>query len=173
MEPAHCWCGTERPWLDHSVHELNGYKITKVFGERPAHQRHSNMGSITTIAYLDKDQLGEDTLNARGGAIQLFITRPTQSMANFRWFFIVIRGEDDKEKVMEIDLEYQASQLPNANGWWNFIVTFCIQRFETKSLHTKSKELSKAKNTNKRTNETTYTTQTLHVWKPGSSKNTS
>ena len=128
---------TERPWLDHSVHELNGYKITKIFGERDARQRHSNMGSITTISYLDskqlmeqldslditpakKEQLEKEYANARGGAIRLFITRITQSRANFRWFFIVIRGEDDEEKIMEIDLKYQPSQLPDANGWWNY-----------------------------------------------------
>ena len=113
---------TLRPWLDHSVHELHGYKITKVFGERPSKQRHSNMGSITSVAYLDKSQLGEDTLDADGGAVQLFITRGVESRANFKWFFIVIRGEDDKDKIMEIDLEYQAPQLPQANGWWNYTV---------------------------------------------------
>ena len=128
---------TERPWVDHSVHELNGYKIIKIFGERDARQRHSNMGSITTISYLDSKQLMEhldslditpskrqqlekDYANAKGGAIRLFITRITQSRANFRWFFIVIRGEDDEEKIMEIDLKYQSSQLPDANGWWNY-----------------------------------------------------
>jgi hypothetical protein len=130
---------TERPWLDHSVHELYGYKITKVFGERDAHQRHSNMGSMTTIGYLkqeqliehldtleinpsEKDQLMEDALKAKGGAIQLFIARATQSRANFKWFFIVVRGADDKDKIMEINLEYQASQLPEANGWWNYTI---------------------------------------------------
>ena len=90
------------------------------------------------MAYLDQQELlaGIDTMDiskekkaelterykneAAGGAVQLFITRLTESRANFRWFFIVIRGEDDKEKIMEIDLEYQASQLPDANGWWNY-----------------------------------------------------
>ena len=111
---------TERPWLDHSVHQINGYNITQIFGERDLKQRHSNLGAITSIAYLDKAQLGADSINARGGAIQLFITRPSESRANFKWFFIVIRGEDDNEKIMEIELEYQASQMPQGNGWWNF-----------------------------------------------------
>jgi len=31
---------TERPWVDMSEHQIYGYTITKVFGERPAHQRH-------------------------------------------------------------------------------------------------------------------------------------
>jgi len=122
---------TEKPWLDHSVHEINGYKITKIFGERYAHQRHSNLGSITSIAYLDKDQLGKDSIIAGGGAIQLFITRATESRANFKWFFVVIRGEDDNEKIMEIDLEYQASQLPEANGWWNFTTVLLPKAIET------------------------------------------
>jgi len=128
---------TERPWLDHSVHKLNDYEITKIFGERDAHQRHSNMGSITTMAYLDnklllasldsmnissdeKESLSGSYTSAKGGAIQLFISRASQSRANFKWFFIVIRGEDDKEKIMEIDLDYQAAELPLANGWWNY-----------------------------------------------------
>ncbi|MCK4569348.1 MAG: hypothetical protein KAT76_03605 [Bacteroidales bacterium] len=129
---------TERPWLDKSIHELYGYKITKVFGERIAMQRHSNLGSLTTMAYLDQQQLlaGLDTMDiskekraeltekykneAAGGAVQIFITRSTESRANFKWFFIVIRGTDDNEKIMEIDLDYQASQLPEANGWWNY-----------------------------------------------------
>lgn len=129
---------TERPWLDQHAYQLYGYTITQVFGERKAIQSHSNLGSITSMAYLDQQQLlaGIDTMDiskekkaeltekykneAAGGAVQLFITRLTESRANFKWFFIVIRGEDDKEKIMEIDLKYQASQLPDANGWWNY-----------------------------------------------------
>ena len=112
---------TERPWLDKSKHEINGHEITQVFGERPAEQRHSNLGSITTLAYLDpaqtKEKYGKDS---PGGSIELFVTRSTESRANFKWFFVVVRGADDQEKIMEIDLEYQAAQLPDANGWWNF-----------------------------------------------------
>jgi len=129
---------TERPWLDQHAYQLYGYTITQVFGERKAIQSHSNLGSLTTMAYLDQQQLlaGIDTMDiskekkaelkekykikAAGGAVQLFITRLTESRANFKWFFIVIRGEDDEEKIMEIDLNYQASQLPDANGWWNY-----------------------------------------------------
>lgn len=129
---------TERPWLDLHAYELYGYTITQVFGERKAIQNHSNLGSITSMAYLDQQQLlaGIDTMDiskekkaelterykheAAGGVVQLFITRLTESRANFRRFFIVVRGEDDKEKIMEIDLDYQASQLPDANGWWNY-----------------------------------------------------
>ena len=129
---------TERPWLDQYAYELYGYTITQIFGDRKPIQSHSNLGSITTMAYLDQQQLlaGIDTMDiskekkaeltekyrndAAGGAVQLFITRLTESRANFKWFFIVIRGEDDEEKIMEIDLKYQASQLPDANGWWNY-----------------------------------------------------
>jgi len=114
---------TERPWVDKSEHQIYGYTITKVFGERPAHQRHSTLGSITNLAYLNSDQLKEKHgKESPGGAIELFLTRTTESRANFKWFFVVIRGEEDNEKLMEIDLEYQASQLPDANGWWNFTV---------------------------------------------------
>jgi len=137
---------TERPWLDHSTHLLFGYKITKVFGERPAEQRHSNLGSITSMAYLDKAQLISelDSLDisseekekrrqqfedqAAGGAIRLFIARPSESRANFKWYFVVIRGTDDNEKIMEIDLDYQASQLPDANGWWNYTTVLLPQK---------------------------------------------
>lgn len=122
---------TERPWLDHSVHHINGYKITQIFGERDIKQRHSNLGSITTIAYLDKDQMDEDTSEAQGGAIRLFITRPNESRGNFKWFFVVIRGEDDKKKIMEIDLEYQASQFPEGNGWWNYTTVLLPKAIET------------------------------------------
>jgi len=122
---------TERPWVDMSEHQIYGYTITKVFGERPAHQRHSNLGSVTNLAYLNNDQQKEKYgKESPGGAIELFITRTTESRANFKWFFVVIRGEDDNEKLMEIDLEYQASQLPDANGWWNFTTVLLPEEVE-------------------------------------------
>ncbi len=129
---------TERPWLDQSVHLIHGFEIRQVFGERITAERHSNLGPITTLAYLSPQQLleGLDTLEttperkeelrnkysdeAPGGALQIFISRPTESMANFKWYFVVIRDRDDREKIMEIDLSYQAAQLPFANGWWNY-----------------------------------------------------
>ena len=91
------------------MHQLNGYTITQVFGERDAYDRHSNLGSITTISYLSskqlmeqldtlditatkREQLAKDYANAKGGAIRLFITRFSESRANFRWFFIVIQS---------------------------------------------------------------------------------
>lgn len=129
---------TERPWLDNSIHELYGHTIIQVFGERPSQQRHSNLGFITNVAYLSQKQMlnGLDTLDlpsgekeklrneydegAEGGAVQVFISRGTESRANFKWYFVVIRGADDKEKIMEIDLTYQASELPQGNGWWNY-----------------------------------------------------
>lgn len=112
---------TERPWLDHSEHDIYDYRITQVFGERSSPDRHSNLGSITNIAYLDPAQLeNKYGRQAKGGAIELFLTRATESRANFKYFFVVIRGEDDKGKLMEIDLDNQPPQLPEANGWWNF-----------------------------------------------------
>lgn len=139
---------TDRPWLDKSEHDLYGYRITQVFGERVKYQRHTNLGSITSMAYLSQQQLlnGIDTLQipeekkeelrnnyqngAVGGAVQLYITRATESRANFKWFFVVIRGADDKEKIMEIDLSYQASQLPDANGWWNYTTVLLPKKLD-------------------------------------------
>jgi len=112
---------TERPWLDNSEHDIYGYRITQVFGERYKHDRHSNLGSITNIAYLGPQQLEEKYgKQADGGAVELFLTRETESRANFKYFFVIIRGEDDKEKIMEIYLDNQPAQLPEANGWWNY-----------------------------------------------------
>lgn len=132
---------TDRPWLDNSVHQIYGFEVTMIFGERNALQRHSNLGSITNLAYIDPDSLAsrinaydlpdsqkekmlQEASQAAGGAVEIFITRPTESRANFKWFFLVIRGEDDKEKIMEIDLQHQSSQLPEANGWWNHTLIF-------------------------------------------------
>jgi len=122
---------TERPWLDKSIHNLYGFTITKVFGERVSPQRHSNLGSITTMAYLNSEQLKEKYgKESPGGGIELFITRPTESKANLKWFFIVVRDENDNEKIMEIDLDYQAAQLPEANGWWNFTTVLFPESLE-------------------------------------------
>ena len=132
---------TERPWLDKSVHQIYSYEVTMIFGERNAPQRHSTLGSITNLAYIDpdsllhriksyelpdnqKEKMFQQAKESAGGAIEIFITRPTESSANFKWYFLVIRGEDDEKKLMEIDLEYQASQLPEANGWWNHTIVF-------------------------------------------------
>lgn len=122
---------TERPWLDQSEHDIYGYRITQAFGERYSPDRHSNLGSITSIAYLDPGQLADKYgKHAEGGAVELFLTRATESRANFKYFFVVIRGEDDKKKLMEIDLENQPSQLPEANGWWNFTVVLLPEAVE-------------------------------------------
>jgi hypothetical protein len=133
---------TEYPWLDNSIHEIYGHTIIQVFGERVAEQRHSNLGPITNVAYQSLDQMiaAVDTLQipeeeklalkqkyqeeAAGGCVQVFITRPTESRANLKWFFVIIRGADDKGKIMEIDLQYQPSQLPEGNGWWNYNEVF-------------------------------------------------
>jgi hypothetical protein len=83
------------------------------------------------MAYLDAEQTKEKyDQESAGGALEVFISRNTQSRANFKWFFVVIRGEDDKEKIMEIDLDYQESQLPYANGWWNFRVVYLPEKPE-------------------------------------------
>ncbi|HSG67197.1 MAG TPA: hypothetical protein VK994_00725 [Bacteroidales bacterium] len=139
---------TEELWIDHSIHEMNGYTIKMVFGESRTKYRHTNLGDVTAIEYLDQDQLldqlkGSDFDSsqveilrpkyeeARGGAINLYITRGSQSDANFKWFFIVIRGEDDWKKIMEIDLEYQPSQLPEGKGWWNYTTVFLPEPLAT------------------------------------------
>lgn len=132
---------TEKPWLDKEVKIIDGYSVEMIFGENPTKYRHLNYGPITSIAYhsldwilkeLDslaatdnwtdekkKNEIMKYKEQAKGGVVDVFITRYEEGRANFRWFFIILRNEKDK-KINEIQLDYQAPELPQGNGWWNY-----------------------------------------------------
>ena len=132
---------TEKPWLDKNVYTINGYDILQVFGERPSKYRHMNFGPTTSIAYsslndllFEVDEKGKvenwskEKINekknlyketARGGALDIFISRYNESSANFKWFFVIIRNEKDT-KISEIQMGYQAPEMPEGSGWWNY-----------------------------------------------------
>jgi len=132
---------TERPWVDKETRIIDGHSITQVFGETPAVYRHTNLGPITTVSFRSPEQVADSireiaiinnwseseldekldyfNKNAPGGLLNIFISRADESRANFKWFFVIIRDKED-QKVTEIDLDYQAPQLPEGNGWWNY-----------------------------------------------------
>ncbi|MFO8128749.1 MAG: hypothetical protein R6T99_02470 [Bacteroidales bacterium] len=132
---------TEKPWLDNTRHRINGHDIIMVFGEYPTNYRHLNFGPITTISYRSPEQINimidsiadaedwqEDKIAAEkekyeaqapGGILNIYITRYKEDRANFKWYFVIIRDEEDQE-VTEIELDYQAPELPEGNGWWNY-----------------------------------------------------
>ncbi len=132
---------TEKPWLDKETRIINDHAITMIFGERPTNYRHMNLGPITAISYQSPGQIADSiknvagkenwsdkdlqekldyyTSDAPGGIVNVFISRGDEDRANFRWFFLIIRNKVDK-KMTEIYLDYQAPQLPEGNGWWNY-----------------------------------------------------
>jgi len=132
---------TERPWIDKETRIIDGHSITQVFGETPEVFRHTNLGPITTVSYQSPEQVTDSiketaiktnwseseldekliyySENAPGGLLNIFISRGDESRANFKWFFVIIRDKED-QKVTEINLDYQAPQLPEGNGWWNY-----------------------------------------------------
>jgi len=129
-------------WQDNETKTLYGYDITKIFGQLPNDAATYNYSPITAVSYKNLQSLesiskkvGEaekwtpEALNeniknlqkiAVGGQIQLYLTRYNEDMANLRWYFIIIRGVDDKGKIWEYDLPYKAPQSPVNNGWWNY-----------------------------------------------------
>ncbi len=135
-----------KTWLDSETRIINGYRVTKVFGSSLYARRAYNFMPLTSVAYKDPGQLKEDVkttaekenwdpekLNkklteldsvARGGAIEIYISRYDEEYANFKWFFVIIRGEDDKEKLWEHELGYQAPQVPYDRGWWNYKMVY-------------------------------------------------
>lgn len=132
----------ENTWQDNEVRSIYGYDITKIFGQLPNDAATYNYSPITAVAYKNFESLeadfqkvaaaqkwGNDVLKenlqnlqskAKGGQIQLYLTRYSEERANFQWFFIIIRGIDDKGKIWEYDLPYKAPQNPVNNGWWNY-----------------------------------------------------
>lgn len=132
----------ENTWLENETRSMYGYDITKIFGQLPDNPATYNYSPITAVGYKDlgflesnfrkvaevqkwKPELLEENIqniqkDAVGGQFQIYLTRYTEERANFRWFFIIIRGMDDKDKIWEYDIPYRAPQNPVNNGWWNY-----------------------------------------------------
>ena len=131
-----------KTWQDNETRLIDGYNITKIFGELPNNPRTYNYSPITAVAYKNissikndfkkvaqvekwKPEILEENLNkldssSPGGQIQVYLSRYSEDRANFRWYFIVIRGVDDKGKLWEYNFPYKAAQNPTNNGWWNY-----------------------------------------------------
>lgn len=142
---------TTKPWLDKEKRIIFGHAITQIFGESPGRAETYNFSPITSIAYQDLNQIlneikttakkenwSEEKLNkeieknkqtAQGGRILLYLTRYSEDRANTKWFFIIIRDKIDKE-IWRVDLPYQAPELPDGRGWWNFIIVNIDKKIE-------------------------------------------
>lgn len=129
-------------WQDDETRVFYGYDVTKIFGQYPNNPATYNYSPITAVAYKNIDSiigdfkkvaiaekwtsevLNENISNLKttspGGQIQIYLTRYEEDRANFKWFFIVLRGIDDKGKLWEYYLPYKAPQNPVNNGWWNY-----------------------------------------------------
>lgn len=105
---------TYKTWVDGETREINDYKVTRVNGADYGNTRNSGTGMITSIAYHDADEI-----NAKA-YLEFYITRYEQSLANMKWFMVIIRGADDKDKVLEQKLDYKAAELPEGNYYWNY-----------------------------------------------------
>lgn len=132
----------EYTWQDNETRTFNGYDITKIFGQLPNDAATYNYSPITAVSYkslevlednftkvaeVEKwstEVLDENIKNlqkvAGGGQIQFYLTRYTEDQANMRWYFIIIRGIEDKGKIFEYNIPYKAPQNPVNNGWWNY-----------------------------------------------------
>jgi hypothetical protein len=135
-------------WLDNTPYQIAGYEITMLSGETFTRYRNQETGEYTTMMYqgleqildslnakAEREQWPEERLrqkaawyaeNAEGGRIMFFISRYDESEANTRWYFVILRNEKD-EKLLERDLEYQAPEVPEGIGWWNYY-EFLIDR---------------------------------------------
>ena len=102
---------TNKTWVDSETRTINDYQVTRIDGTDYGNSRNASSGMITSVAYK-KDGLG--------GELEFYITRYEQSLANLKWFMIIIRGEDDKDKIFEQKLDYQAPEMPNGNYFWNY-----------------------------------------------------
>jgi len=131
-----------KTWQDNETRNINGYAVTRIFGHVVHAPAAYNFIPLTAVGYKDLNQLkaeltkkaGEnhwnDTLReqkmlalekkAKGGELEIYISRFDEDYANFRWYFVIIRGADDKGKLWEKDLGYQAPEIPYERGWWNY-----------------------------------------------------
>ena len=105
---------TNKTWIDGETRIINGYKVTLLDGADYGNSRNASTGMITSVAYKATDAQSDS------GKLEFYITRYEQSLANLKWFMIIIRGEDDKEKIFEQKLDYQAPEMPEGNYYWNY-----------------------------------------------------
>lgn len=132
----------EKTWQDNETRYFNGFAVTKIFGHVFRAPAAYNFLPITAVAYKDLSQLKAELTkkaeenkwgnrerdekfkelekNAKGGQLEIYISRFDEDRANFRWFFVIIRGADDKGKLWEKYLSYQAPEVPYDRGWWNY-----------------------------------------------------
>lgn len=132
----------QKTWLDQETRMINGYNITKDFGQINRNPAAYNFFPITAVSYKDVDQLQSELENkaaennwtkekldeesdqlqqsSPGGELQIYISRYDENEANFRWYFVIIRGRDDDGKLWEKEIGYQAPQNPYERGWWNY-----------------------------------------------------
>ena len=130
-----------KPWLDREEHIIWNHSVMMIFGEGHKRYRHMNVGEFTSLAYQSPEEIAEQIHmmsreegwdeeklhqelqkyedEAPGGRLYLYISRYTESEANTRWYFVIIRDEHD-EKVTQIFLDYKAPEVPEGSGWWNF-----------------------------------------------------
>lgn len=129
-------------WMDNETRVFNGYQITKIFGELPDDATTYNYSPLTAVGFkplsaieadFDKvaaaqhwteQEKAENLANVKaktlGGELQIYLTRYAEDRANFKWFFVILRDKNDKGKLWEYDLPYQAPQNPVQTGWWNY-----------------------------------------------------
>jgi hypothetical protein len=129
-------------WLDNETRNFAGYEITKIFGQLPDNPATYNYSPLTAVLYSDaqflenkmketaeSEQWSKETIdknlheikiNSPGGQLQIYLTRYDEERANLKWYFVIIRGADDKDKIWEYDLPYQFPQSPTNSGWWNY-----------------------------------------------------
>ncbi len=131
-----------KTWQDNETRSFHGYEITKIFGQLPNNAATYNFSPITAVSYKNIDSIISNfrkvaevekwkpevlqeniqklKSSSPGGQIQIYLTRYNAERANFQWFFVIIRGMDDKGKLWEYDLPYQFPENPTNNGWWNY-----------------------------------------------------
>ena len=104
---------TQKTWVDDETRVINGFQVTRISGADYGNARNASYGMMTSIAYKELDGASKNQL-------EFYITRYEQSMANLKWFMIIIRGEDDKKKIFTKKLDYRAAELPEGNYFWNY-----------------------------------------------------
>jgi len=99
---------TQKTWTSGETRIINGFHVSCIENTDYGNSRNAALGMITSVAYKEPHEL------------EFYITRYEQSLANLKWYMIIIRDRDDKEKIFEKKLEYQAPELPNGNFYWNY-----------------------------------------------------